>query len=55
MPLTAAQLTAFWTNPAQMGLSARTHTQIAAKGFVTLNDFEEFNDEADLDGLFSFS
>ena len=52
MPLTAAQLTAFWTNPAQMGLSARTRTQIAAEGLVTPEDFEDFNDEADLEGLF---
>ena len=52
MPLTAAQLTAFWTNPAQMGLSARTRTQIAAEGLVTPDDFEDFNDEADLEGLF---
>ena len=52
MPLTAAQLTAFWTNPAQMGLSARTRTQIAAEGLVTPDDFEDFNNEADLDGLF---
>ena len=52
MPLTAAQLTAFWTNAAQMGLSARTRTQIAVEGLVTPDDFEDFNDEADLEGLF---
>jgi len=52
MPLNAAQLTAFWTNAAQMGLSAHTRTQIAAEGLVTPDDFEDFNDEADLDGLF---
>jgi hypothetical protein len=52
MPLTAAQLTAFWTGSAQMGLSARTRTQIAAEGLTTPDDFEDFNDEADLEGLF---
>ena len=52
MPLTAAQLTAFWTGPAQMGLSARTCTQIAAEGLTTPVDFEDFSDEADLEGLF---
>ena len=52
MPLTVAQLTAFWTGPAQMGLSARTRTQIAAEGLTTPDDFEDFNDEADLEGLF---
>jgi hypothetical protein len=52
MPLTAAQLTVFWTGPAQMGLFARTCTQIAAEGLTTPDDFEDFNDEADLEGLF---
>jgi hypothetical protein len=52
MPLTVAQLTAFWTGPAQMGLSARTRTQIAAEGLTSPDDFEDFNDEADLEGLF---
>ena len=52
MVLTAAQLTAFWTNGAQMGLSARTRAQIAAEGLVTPDDFVDFNEETDLDGLF---
>jgi len=52
MVLTAAQLTAFWTNGAQMGLSARTRTQIAAEGLVTPDNFVDFNEEADLEGLF---
>ena len=51
MPLTATQLTAFWTSPAQMGLTAHTCTQIAAEGLVTPDDFENFNNEADLEGL----
>ena len=53
MPLTAAQLTAFWTDPAQMGLTtACTSTQIAAEGLTTPDDFKDFNNEADLEGLF---
>ena len=52
MVLTAAQLTAFWTHADQMGLSARTRTQIAAEGLVTPDDFGDFNEETDLDGLF---
>jgi hypothetical protein len=55
MPLTATQLTAFWTSPAQMGLTARTCTQIAAEGLVTSDDLEDFNDEADWKGCSSFS
>ncbi len=35
-----------------MGLSARTRTQIAAEGLVTPDDFVDFNEEADLEGLF---
>ena len=35
-----------------MGLSDRTRTQLAAEGLATLEDFEDFNEEADLDGLF---
>ena len=31
MPFDAAQLTAFWTSPDQMGLSARTRTQMASE------------------------
>ena len=40
------------TSPAQMGLTARTCMQIAAEGLVTPNDFEDFNNEANLEGLF---
>jgi hypothetical protein len=35
-----------------MGLTARTRMQIAAERLVTPNDFEDFNNEADLEGLF---
>jgi hypothetical protein len=55
MPLTATQLTAFWTGTAQMELTACTRTQIAAEGLVTPNDFEDFNNEADWKGCLSFS
>ena len=52
MPLTAAQLTAFWIDPDQMGLSARTRKQMAAKGLTTPDDFEDFPEKGDLEGLF---
>ncbi len=55
MPLTAAQLTAFWTSPNQMGFSARTRTQIAAEGLVTPDDFKDFNNEATWTGCSRFS
>ncbi len=42
MPFTIAQLTAFWTSPAQMGLTARTRVQMAAEGLATPDDFEDF-------------
>ncbi len=51
MPFTAAQLTAFWTNPAQMGLSARTRTQMALEGLTTPDDFEDFAEKSDLDAM----
>ena len=52
MPLSNAQLKAFWTNAAQMGLSDRTRSQLAVEGLATPEDFEDFTEEADLDGLF---
>ena len=51
MPFDAAQLTAFWTSPDQMGLSARTCTQMASKGLVTPANFEDFSERSDLDAL----
>ena len=51
MPFDAAQLTAFWTSPDQMGLSARTRTQMASEGLVTPADFEDFSEKSDLDAL----
>ena len=52
MPLTAAQLTAFWTDPDQMGLTNRTRRQMAAEGLTTPDDFEDFPEKGDLEGLF---
>lgn len=36
MVLTAGQVTAFFTDAAQMGLSARTRTQLQSEGIVTI-------------------
>ena len=52
MPFTIAQLTAFWTSPAQMGLTARTRVQMAAEGLATPDDFEDFPEKEDLEGIF---
>ena len=52
MPFTVAQLTAFWTGQAQMGLTARTRVHMAAEGLTTPDDFEDFPEQDDLEGLF---
>ena len=52
MPFTAATLTAFWTNNAQMGLVARTRTQMQNEGLVVPQDFEDFAEKEDLEALF---
>ena len=52
MPFTIAQLTAFWTSPAQMGLTARTRVHMAAEGLATPDDFEDFPEKEDLEGMF---
>ena len=52
MPLTAAQLTTFWTSQSQMGITARTQVQMAAEGLATPDDFEDFPEKEDLEGLF---
>jgi hypothetical protein len=52
MPFTAAQLTAFWKNLAQIGIPARTCTQMALEGLVVPANFEDFNEKLDLDALF---
>ena len=52
MPFTVAQLTAFWTSPAQMGLTACMRVHMAAEGLTTPDDFEDFPDKDDLESLF---
>ena len=52
MPFTTAHLTAFWTGQAQMGLTARTRVQMAAEGLTTPDNFEDFPEKDDLEGLF---
>ncbi len=52
MQFNIAQLTAFWTSPAQMGLTARTRVQMAAEGLVTPDNFEDFPEKEDLEGIF---
>ena len=52
MPFTAAQLTAFWTSQDQMGLIARTCTQMAAEGLSIPADFEDFAEKKNLEALF---
>ena len=46
MVLTNAQTTAFFTDPAQMGIPATTLAQINAEGIVTVDDLEDFDDDA---------
>lgn len=43
MVLTGPQTTAFFTDPAQMALLARTHTQLLTEGIATVDDLSEFN------------
>jgi len=52
MPFTVAQLTAFLTSQAQMGLTARTCVQMAVEGLTTPDNFEDFPEKEDLEGLF---
>ena len=52
MPFTIAQLTAFWTSQVQMGLTARTRVQMAAEGLTMPDNFEDFPERDDLEGLF---
>ena len=51
MPFDAAQLTAFWTSPDQMGLLARTRMQMDREGLVTPADFKDFSEKSDLNAL----
>ena len=52
MPFTAAQITAFWMHPDQMGISDCTRQQMASEGLVVPVDFEDFSKKSDLDALF---
>ena len=52
MPFTVAQLTAFWTGQAQIGLTARTRVQMAAEGLATPDNFKDFPEKEDLESLF---
>ena len=52
MPFTIAQLAAFWTSSAQMGLPARTCVQMVAEGLTTADNFEDFSEKEDLEGIF---
>ena len=45
MPLTAAQLTAFFTQAGQMGLTAEQLRALANEGLTTVNDFMDFKKE----------
>jgi len=51
MPFNAAQLTAFWTDYAQMALSHRTHGQMAAEGLTVPADFVDFAEKEELEAL----
>ncbi len=52
MPFTAAELTAFWTTPDQMGILYQTRQQMATEGLVVSADFEDFSKKSDPDALF---
>jgi hypothetical protein len=51
MPFTATQLTSFWTDNAQMGLSACTCVQMAAEGLKVPADFIDFAEKDELNAL----
>mmetsp|Transcript_26699 Transcript_26699/g.37843 ORF Transcript_26699/g.37843 Transcript_26699/m.37843 type:complete len:548 (+) Transcript_26699:2141-3784(+) len=46
MVLTNAQNTAFFTDPAQMGIPAATLAQVNTEGIITVDDLEDFDDDA---------
>ncbi len=52
MPFTVAQLTAFRTSQARMGLTACMRVQLAAEGLAAPDDFEDFPEKDDLEDLF---
>ena len=51
MPLTAAQLTRFWTHQDEIGLSARTRGQMAIEGLAIPEDFNDFVKKSHLEAL----
>ena len=51
MLFTAVHLTSFLTSQAQMGLTARTRVEMAAEGLAKPDDFEDFPEKDDLEGL----
>jgi hypothetical protein len=51
MPFTAAQLTAFWTNNAQMALLHCTCGQMAAEGLTVSANFVNFAEKEELEAL----
>jgi len=54
MPFTAADLGAFWTDPAQMGIVQRTRAQMALEGLMIPEDFEDFSEKRTLKRLSNF-
>ena len=52
MPLNNAQLTAFWTDNDQMGLSDCTPDKMAQEGLTLPEDFVDFSKKEDLDALY---
>ena len=52
MPFTIAQLTAFWTGQAQMGLTACSPVQMAAEGLTMPDNFKDFPKKDDLELFF---
>ncbi len=51
MPLTAAQLTRFWTHQDEIGLSACTRGQMAIEGLAIPEDFNDFVKKSHLEAL----
>ena len=52
MPLNSDQLTSFWTDNDQMGLSARTRAKMETDGLKLLENFTDFSENEDLDALY---
>ena len=52
MPLNADQLTAFWTDYNQMGLSNCTPAKMETEGLTLPEDFADFSKKEDLSALY---